>query len=334
MRLRLLVGLLGVALVAAALFPFTKSEAQRAPRKPSGVPAGPATAEWVGLPNYDMRLADRGEFTDSDLSSPAGRQKAAERKNAAVLARASAIDNFRAGLKPEAAANLRAVVNEMGAVKHLFVDGAALSEPQSNTPDNIARNYLRSRAALFALTSAGVASLKRTKEDNDRGTTFLDYAQTVGGYKVFEGNVQVVVNNSGEVLSVREGFLYTGQKLKLTPALTEAQGIAKAFEHAGRTVSPSFSRITARKTKTEFSSYANPLKSSYEDVLAELNVVRVGETARLAWHVYAEVGPSEWYEMLVDAHTGELLLGAGHGLHGAPGRGAAPARLLRGRHDD
>ncbi|HJU53954.1 MAG TPA: M36 family metallopeptidase, partial [Pyrinomonadaceae bacterium] len=304
MRQRLLIGLLGVALAAAALFPFAKSGAQRTPRKPEVVPTTP---EWVGLPNYDKRLAGRAEFTDSDLSSAAGRQQAAAGKVADVQARVSALDNFRAGLKPKAAANLRAVVNETGAMKNLFVDGAALSGPQADTPDRIARGFLRSRAGLLA-SSADAARLKRVKEDNDRGTTFLDYAQLVGGYKVFEGNVQVVVNNSGEVLNVREGFLYTGQKVKLTPTLTEAQGIAKAFEHAGRTVNPSFTRVTARKFKSEFSSYKNPVKPSYEDVLAELNVVRVADAARLAWHVYAEVGPSEWYEMLVDAHTGELLL--------------------------
>jgi Zn-dependent metalloprotease len=308
MRQRLLIGLLGVALAAIALFPFTKSGAQRAPRERDRVPTAPALTKSAGLPNFDIRLANKGEFTDSDLNSAAVRRQAAEGKLAAVQARLSALDEFRAGLKPEAASNLRAVANETGAMKNFFVEGAALSEPQSDTPDNVARGFLRSRAALFALTDADVAGLKRVKEDNDRGTTFLDYAQTVGGYKVFEGNVRVVVNNSGEVLSVREGFLVTGQKVKLTPTLTEAQGIVKAFEHAGRTVNASFTRITARKTRTEFSSYKNPLKSSYEDVLAELNVVRVADTARLAWHVYAEVGPSEWYETLVDAHTGELLL--------------------------
>lgn len=308
MRQRLFVGLLGAALVAAALFPFTKSDARRATRQDEGVPTRPTQAKAAGLPNFDLRLAGRGEFTERDLSSATGRRAAAASKVAEVPARAAALDEFRAGLKPEAAANLRAVVNETGAMKNLFVDGAGLSGPQSDTPDRIARNFLSSRSGLFALTPAGVATLKRTREDNDRGTTFLEYAQTVGGYKVFEGQVQVAVNNSGEVLSVREGFLVTNQKVNLTPRLTEAQGIARAFEHAGRTVSPSFSRVTARRTKTEFSSYRNPLQSSYEDVLAELNVVRVGDTARLAWHVYAEVGPSEWYELLVDAQTGDLLL--------------------------
>jgi hypothetical protein len=56
------------------------------------------------------------------------------------------------------------------------------------------------------------------------------------------------------------------------------------------------------------SRFANPLGPDYEDILSELNILRVGNTARLAWHVYADVGPNEWYETLVDAQTGELLL--------------------------
>ena len=90
--------------------------------------------------------------------------------------------------------------------------------------------------------------------------------------------------------------------------MTESEGIAKAFEHAGRTVIPTFVETSTRSSKSERSSFANPLAPNYEDVLSELNVIRVGDAARLAWHVYADVGPNEWYEILVDAHTGELIL--------------------------
>jgi Zn-dependent metalloprotease len=303
MRKRLLVVLLGVALVAASMFPLMKSDAARAPQ-PNSVPTNQNRIKRATLPNYDIRLAGDGEFRESDLSSTAGEQS----RDAGVPARSSAVDNFRANLSPEAAQNLRAVVNEAGAMKNFFIDGAPLSEPQADAANNIARNFLKRHAQLFALTNAGVAALKLNKEDNDRGTTFLDYAQTVGGIKVFEGNVQVAVNRNGEVLSVREGFLVTGQKVNLKPTLDESQGIAKAFEHAGRTVIPSFAETSARASKSEFSSFANPLDARNEDVLSELNVVRVKGAARLAWHVYAEIGPNEWYETLVDAHSGELLL--------------------------
>ena len=168
MRQRLLVGLLGAALVAVALFPFTKSDARRSTRQDESVPTQATKGKAVGLPNFDVRLAGRREFTDRDLSTAASRRAAASSKVADVTARAAALDDFRAGLKPEAAANLRAAVNEAGAIKNLFIEGGALSGPQSDTPDRIARNFLSSRSGLFALTPAAVATLKRLNEDNDR----------------------------------------------------------------------------------------------------------------------------------------------------------------------
>lgn len=260
----------------------------------------------IALPNYDIRLENKGEFQDFELSSAPGRQNA--KQHAAARARVPAVESFLASVPPDAAQNLRAVANEAGAMKNFFIEGATLSEPQSDTPDNIARGFLKRHGELFAMDSAGVSNLKLMNEDPDRGTTFLEYAQTISGFKVFEGQVQVVVNRNGEVLNVREGFLITDQQPQLKARLSEARAIAKAFEHAGRTVSPSFVETHARTSRSEMSKFANPLDLRLEDVLSELNVVRIGDTARLAWHVYAEMGPEEWYEMLVDANTGELLL--------------------------
>ena len=311
MRMKFLFVLLALTLVAAALFPLTKfdaarSAAQTRERGTTRQGLNPTAPQTRALPNYDIRLEGRNEFSDYELTSPQGKQRAAQ--NAEASARASAVDEFRANLRPEFVDNLRATANETGAMKNFFVEGATLSEPQSDRADNIARRFLNRHASTFALSSVGIANLKLAKEDNDRGTTFLDYFQTLGGYKVFEGQVQVVVNQNGEVLSVREGFLVTGQTVKLKPGMSENQGIAKAFEYAGRNVPPSFSETYTRTSKTESSRFANPLQPDLEDVTSELNVVRVGDTSRLAWHVYVEVGPDEWYEMLVDAHNGELLL--------------------------
>jgi Zn-dependent metalloprotease len=307
MRKSLLTGLLGVVLVVTPVAFSTRSDAASAVRQKGPLVASPRTRP-TPLPNYDLRLVGKGEFTDSDLNSTPAAQSAIKNGSPALQARASAADAFRAGLNPKVARNLRAEVNESGAMKNFFIDGATLSAPQSDLPDNIARNFLSGRASLFALTNVGVAELKLNKEDNDAGTAFLDYSQTIGGIKVFEGDVRVAVNGNGEVLSVREGFLINGQKVTLKPTLSEAQGITKAFEHAGRKVIPSFAETRARSSKSESSEFANPLDLNLENVISELNVVRVGDAARLAWHVYADVGPDEWYEILLDAHTGELLL--------------------------
>ncbi|MDT5294378.1 MAG: hypothetical protein QOJ76_1258, partial [Acidobacteriota bacterium] len=288
MRKSLLTALLGVALVVTpAAFP-TKSDAARALRQiRTIVPL--AKPRPTPLPNYDIRLVGRGEFNDSALNSTAVTRSAVKNGTPALQARASAVEDFRAGLNAQAARNLRAEVNESGAMKNFFIEGAPLSSPRADLPDNIARNFLGSRASMFALTGAGVAALKLDKEDDDAGTSFLNYTQTIGGIKVFEGDVRVAVNADGQVLSVREGFLVNGQKVGLRPALNETEGIAKAFEHAGRSVIPSFAETRARESKGDSASFANPIESRLEDVLSELNVVRVGDAARLAWHVYADV---------------------------------------------
>ena len=305
MRKSLFVGVLGILLAAVSMFPFFKSGAAPASDQKNLYRVRPLP-QPVTLPNYDIRLVDKSEFTDYDLNSSEGTKSAA--KGLTTQARASAFDNFRSRLQPQNAGRLRAVMNETGAMKNLFVDGGTLSESQSDTADNIARGFLKGNGPVFSLSDADVSNLTLTNEDVDTGTTFLKYVQTIGGIKVFEGSVQVVVNRNGEVLSVREGFLVSGQTAKLKPAVSEAKGIAKALEYMGRKVDPSFAQTYARASKTEMSRFANPLGGDREDILSELNILRVGDTARLAWHVYAEVGNNEWYETLVDANTGELLL--------------------------
>jgi len=299
----LFVAFLGVALATALMFPFANSNASRAvPNKSIGSPQSGRTGP---LPDYDIRLAGRGEFTDYDLSSASARSAGL---NVAAQARAAAVARFQSRLNPDVAQKLRAKANETGAIKNLFIQGATLSEPRSDTADNIARGFLARNSALFALRSADAGNLRLINEDSDRGTNFLEYAQTVGGLKVFEGGVQVAVNRNGEVLSVREGFLVDGQNADLNPTVDENQAIVKAFGYAGRTIDSSLVEIRARGEKSESARFANPLGTQLEDVLSELNVFRVGNSAKLAWHIYAEIGPDEWYESLVDAHSGELLL--------------------------
>ncbi len=304
---------LAVAAAAAIVLPSWKSEAAQEPTV-TGSAKGSASR---ALPNFDIRLTNRGEFNDMDLSSASGKQAAM--LNARTRARASAVGQFRSSLAAEKAANLRAVVNEAGAMKNIFIEGGALSEPRSDTADNVARNFLARHTALFALSGAGREELKLENEDPDQGTTFLSYTQTVGGLKVFEGQVQVVVNKNGEVLNVREGFLVDGPPLKRKGALSEANAIAKAFAHAGRTVAPSFVENYARSAATEMSRFANPIDVNFEEVLSEQNIVGIGSESRLAWHVYVEVGPEEWYEILLDAYTGELLLRHNLYVHQAQG---------------
>ncbi len=304
MRKILALAFLGAACAVASLFPLQKSGAQKVLRQ--DVRTEPRVVNSRALPDFDIRLGDSGEFVDEDVSSSSSKQQGLRTNQS--RARASAVEQFRAGLDAADKHNLRAVVNDTGAMKNLFVDGGALSEPRSDFVDNIARGFLKTHNELFALSTADVTNLQVTKEDSDQRTTFIDYAQTVGGLKVFEGQVQVVVNKYGQVLNVREGFLVDQAPAKLKASLSEQKAIAKALEYSGRTVFPSFAETESRATRGDTARFANPLDLGFEEITSELNVVRVGDESLLAWHIYAEVGPEEWYEILVDAQSGELLL--------------------------
>jgi len=119
---------LTVAAAAAIVLPLWKSDAAQQ-RTVTGSTQGSAGR---ALPNFDIRLTGRGEFVDIDLSSTSGNQAAMQ--NAPTRSRASAVGQFRSSLTAEKAANLRAVVNEAGAMKNFFIDGGTLSEPNQIPP--------------------------------------------------------------------------------------------------------------------------------------------------------------------------------------------------------
>src|SRR5678815_4506620 len=113
------------AAAAAIVLPLWKSDAAQ-----QRTPPGSQRSAGRALPNFDIRLSDRGEFNEMDLNTTSGRQAAAQ--NARTRSRASAVEQFRSSLRAEHAANLRAVVNEAGAMKIFVIDGSTLSEPQTD----------------------------------------------------------------------------------------------------------------------------------------------------------------------------------------------------------
>ncbi|MGH9753126.1 MAG: M36 family metallopeptidase [Blastocatellia bacterium] len=264
----------------------------------------PATLQVqpVSLPNYDVRQEIRAAAPSS-----------VNQLGVAVAATDSqimqnAIESFRAGLSPEARDNLRVVMNDTGLPKMVFNTEGPLSAPQSGQPDAIARNFLDEHSAMFGLNRNQVHEMKLKNEDKDRGTTFLNYEQMIDGIPVFQGQVQVAVNPEGQVISINEGLVIPNAGINTIPGLSESEGMQRAFRFAGRQAPASFEIMEGRSARGDRAVYRNPLGESSEDILSEMRIMRVGPRAVLAWHFYVDVGPSQWYEMLVDANTGALLL--------------------------
>lgn len=295
--LSLMVVLIAVVLIAPSIIKIGVADAN------FSAIAAPIASPWqatiLGLPNYDIRqeLVELQQLSDS--KSPA--------ESEALRARLNAIESFRATISPAAGDNLRYEINEAGVPKVFFNLAGPLSEPSPEPADQIARSFLTKHGDIFGLTRLEVRGLKLEGEDKDQDITFLHYKQMIDGVTVFQGQVQIAVNAKGEIVSVMEGMTVPDAKVDTNPGLTEAAAIAEAFKYSGRQAPDSFEVVEARLARGDRAKYRNPLGPNYEDIMSDLRVMRVGEQGVLVWHSYIDAGPSEWYEICLDANTGALL---------------------------
>ncbi len=265
------------------------------------IAAAIAQVQPVSLPNYDVREEIR--------AAAPGRVNQLGAAVAAVNSQAmqNAIEAFRERFSPDARDKLRVVMNDAGLPKMVFNIQEPLSAPRSDHPDSIARDFLADHSAMFGLSRSQILEMKLRNLDNDQGATFLNYEQMIDGVPVFQGQVQVAVNAEGQVIAVNEGQVIPSAAINTSPRLSEGEGIQRALLAAGRQAPASLEMIESRAAKGDRAVYRNPLGEGREEILSEMTIMRVGPRAVLAWHSYVDVGPNEWYEILVDANTGAML---------------------------
>src|SRR5262249_46693522 len=155
----------------------------------------------------------------------------------------------------------------------------------------IARNFLAAHSEVFGMEQGQVAQMRMMNEDNDKGTTFVNYEQTVNGIPVFQGQVQVAIGQNGQVMSVMEGMLVPEVEMSTAPEMSEQEALRQSFLYAGRQMPASFEMMQARPTAGERAIYRNPIGGTRENLLSGLAVMRVGQQAVLAYHTYVDVGP-------------------------------------------
>jgi hypothetical protein len=132
----------------------------------------------------------------------------------------------------------------------------------------------------------------------------------IKGDPVIDSEIGVTVTAKGEVAIVNQGQILPGAHVSTKAALTEEQGIAKAFEFCGVTIAPDQLQpsLAKRSEASAFTYFANPLGEGHEDVIFQKTVVNVGGEALLAYRAYVDKSGLEWYDTLVDANTGNLLI--------------------------
>src|SRR5262245_54207640 len=135
----------------------------------------------------------------------------------------NAIESFRGRFSADTRDNLRVVMNDVGLPKMVINTAEPLSDPQSGDPDSIARDFLADHSAMFGLNRNQIFEMKLRNEDNDRGTTFLNYEQMIDGISVFQGQVQVAINDNGQVTSINEGLVIPEARVNTIPRLSESE---------------------------------------------------------------------------------------------------------------
>ena len=253
------------------------------------------------LTNYDIR-ADLGAAAPSRVNQ-LGTEVAATDSQAMH----NAIESFREEFSPDARNHLSVVMNDVGLPKMVINTQEPLSAPQSGQPDSIARDFLAEHSAMFGLNRNQIIEMKLKNVDNDGDATFLNYEQMIDGIAVFQGQVQVAINAKGQVMAINEGQVIPDAGINTTPTLSEGEGMQRAIQFVGRQAPASFDLMETRLDRGDRAVYRNPIGEGHDDIPSEMRIMRVGPRAVLAWHSYVDVGPNEWYEVLVDANTGAML---------------------------
>ena len=275
--------------------------------------AGPAWGQLADappkhiLPNFDIRNI-------ATAAEPNGSQQA--RGKALLERRRAGIESF---LAAEAAANpgTRISPNRFGVPKLFLREGRALTAPSSQQPEEIAKGFLQSHAAIFSLAGAEVDNLRLLIKDAAGDATFLAFNQTVDGIDVFNGQIKFTLSKAGEVVEVAAGDITPGLTLSTSPRLTAEEAVRAAFRAAGAEAPAALAPSSDPSGKARF---LNPGGNRFNPITAELSVFPVtASSARLAYRILLDIDAERYYEILVDAGDGSLLFLQNLYVRGAQG---------------
>ena len=167
--------------------------------------------------------------------------------------------------------------------------------------------YLKQEKAQ--LTDADIANYVVSDQYTNRetGVTYTYLHQQVGDLRIFNA-VSTMALRNGEVVHFASRFhANAAAKINATqPTLSEAQAIEAAASHLGLTLKET-PRLLSTETQRRRSTFSNG-GIAKEDIKVELLYLAVGNTLRLAWNVnLAPAGSSDWWNVRIDALTGEYL---------------------------
>ena len=187
-----------------------------------------------------------------------------------------------------------------------------LTSPSPEKSLEIGLAYLPTHRAKLGLSEADLSELflREQYSSQKSGMTHLFFRQSYAGIPVYNGDIQINLNRTGQIINLHNSFVPNlGQQLnRTTPILTAEQALDAGIQQLNQTPPSQLTVISTKATPNQQTIFA-PDNFSLEPIPVQLIYQPLADgTVRLAWEmVIAPPSAEHWWSMRLDATTGELL---------------------------
>src|SRR5215203_3315067 len=258
------------------------------------------------LPNYDIRTDNSDETTDVLM-----RFRQAANKTAVTVA--SLRDDFVAGEESlrQKVPSLKVEYNDDLRIPEIIgtdiLNGTdTLSGRWDLGRSEILRNFIKENGSLVGISEAQADRLEPEADytDSERGSSFVNFKQTINGVPVFRGQIKAVFAKQGELVRVINNLApgLSDESISADFRISE-DAVRAAFRHAGREIEAEDTLLNAAEStdlKAKFGSGDWATKAEKIYFPTEPGVA-VPSWRVIIWE------PVNVYMVIVDAETGTLL---------------------------
>ena len=195
-----------------------------------------------------------------------------------------------------------------------------LTAPSPGDPLDIALDYIHQNKKSMGLTDDDLAGLmgKNRYLSKHNGVTHIYLRQRLGGIEVFNGDININISADGSVINLGNGFV-SGLKdsVKISaPSVTAIKAVEQAAQHLTVPITEPLTALQLARGVAQETVLSNggiskgdiPIKLMYQPLgVGVVQPGRKGEV-RLVWDmVIDQVNSDYWWDLRVDAITGEVL---------------------------
>jgi hypothetical protein len=204
-----------------------------------------------------------------------------------------------------------------------------LTAPSNGKPLDIALGFIKQSRQKFGLSETDVLDSKVTDQYTDRhnGVTHIYLRQQIEGIEVVGAEMSTNVARDGKVINLNSSFIkeLRAAAKRRNASLSPVQAVEAVTRHLGLTLTEpleTLETIAGSQRETTFSKGG----VSSEPIHVKLVFQPVAENeVRLAWSVeVSEISGQHWWNISVDAETGEILAGYDYIDHDNWGSNFAP----------